>query len=165
MQLTDYLSPYAAIDSRNVLNILADFFGLVVLPSVFFVGIFCDGFAGIFDSRTHTTCGISAASCDVENSNGEDALACQCSTGYKGAITWNGATASGTCVKTQCTDLDPDTLRFVSVTKDRGNEHGSKAIFTCENEFTLVGPRSITCDAPSEDAPWPTPPYCTGRLR
>ena len=90
---------------------------------------------------------------------------CQCATGYKGAITWNGATASGTCVKTQCTDLDPDTLRFVSVTKDRGNEHGSKAIFTCENEFTLVGPRSITCDAPSEDAPWPTPPYCTGRLR
>ena len=47
MQLTDYLSPYAAIDSRNVLNILADFFGLVALPSVFFVGIFCDGFAGI----------------------------------------------------------------------------------------------------------------------
>lgn len=111
-----------------------------------------------FYSRTHTTCVVSAASCNVENSNKQDGLACQCSIGYKGTITWNGATANGTCVKTRCTGIDNNTLQDVLVHKDKDDEHGSKATFTCNNGYVLIGNYSITCDAPREDAPWPKPP-------
>ena len=42
--------------------------------------------------------------------------------------------------------------------------HGSVATFSCQQGFSYSGDASITCDAASADAPWPTPsapPTCT----
>ena len=105
------------------------------------------------------TLDVSAASCDIEDSNKQDGLACQCSVGYTGAITWTGATPSGTCKRPQCTGFGT-TVANGSVTKDNGDNHGSKALFQCNAGYALIGPASITCDARSADAEWPTRPTC-----
>ena len=127
-----------------------------------FFSLLCDGCAGICLSHIRTTCGVSAASCDVANSNKRDGLACQCSDGYKGEIIWDEAKASGTCIKTQCSGTP--TLQNGNVVKDHGNDHGSTAFFECNTGYVLSGPQSITCDAPSADGCWPTSPTCTCKL-
>ena len=127
---------------------------VIAMPSL----VFCDC------THTHIHSRFSGATCNIENSNKQDGFACQCSVGYKGAITWSGAKSSGTCSKTQCTGIDAATLNHGSVTKDKGDDHGSKTTFQCNTRYVLVGPESIICDAASADAPWPTPPKCIGTL-
>lgn len=42
------------------------------------------------------------AVCDKENSNKAPGLACQCSDGYRGQISWNGSSAKGSCKAAPC---------------------------------------------------------------
>ena len=106
-----------------------------------------------------------AAPCDIVDSNKAAGLACKCKTGFKGTITWSGATASGSCTRTQCTGSNANAPANGAVAKSFGNYHGSKATFKCNNGFKLNVATPITCSAASADAAWPArlpPPQCTG---
>ena len=108
-----------------------------------------------------------AAECNVANSDEGAGLACACNTGYGGTITWDGATLSGTCTRTQCTGSYADAPAGGAVTKSDGDNHGSEATFSCDDGFTFNGANPITCDAASADADWPAPnttPQCTRKL-
>ena len=117
---------------------------------IFVNSVFCD-------LLIHT-----AAQCLVENSNQQPGTACQCNTGFKGQITWNGHIQSGDCTATKCTDFGEFAHGTVNKTKE--DRHGSVATFACETGYTLNGPDSITCSAPSADAQWPQAPECIGVL-
>ena len=113
------------------------------------------------------TCVSLAAECNIANSNDAAGLACACNTGYRGTITWDGATPSGTCTRTQCTGSHADAPENGAVTKTSDDHHGSEATFSCDNGFTLNGANPITCDAESADVDWPAPnttPQCTRTL-
>ena len=156
MHLPNSLAPYATNHFCSLLPQLTDLDVLASLAQFILMASFA------FFNYIHAyTLDFAAASCDIENSNTLDGFACQCSVGYKGAITWTGDTSSGTCSKTQCTGFGT-TFDNGSVTKNNGDDHGSKASFQCNTAagYVLVGPASITCDAPSADAEWPTRPTC-----
>ena len=104
-----------------------------------------------------------AASCTVKNSNRKPGTECECLPGFRGEITWNGDSITNTsaCIATKCTHF-VDLIVNGSFSKSRGDVHDSVANFTCDNGFELVGNASITCNALSADAPWPTAPGCTG---
>ena len=66
---------------------------------------------------------------------------------------------------TKCTGTQPAAPSNGEVSLSDGNQHGSKATFSCKTGFKLGGATSITCDAKSADTPWPTPseaPSCEG---
>lgn len=98
-----------------------------------------------------------AAECVVENSNRQPGTACECLPGFKGEITWDGdsTTDESACIATNCTNF-VDSLANGEFVKSNGDLHGSVANFTCNDRFILFGSSSITCDAPIEDAPWPS---------
>ena len=98
-----------------------------------------------------------AATCVVTNSNRKPGTACQCLPGFKGEITWDGdsTTSESACTATNCTDF-VESLANGDFTKSNGDLHGSVATFTCKDRYILFGPSSITCDAPIEDAAWPS---------
>ena len=115
-------------------------------------------------SRLHVS---AAGPCTIENSNNADGLACACNDGYRGSITWNRATASGSCSLTLCTGSHADAPENGIVTKTNGDETGSVATFSCKNGFRLNDAMPITCSAVGVDTPWPAPnstPQCTGKL-
>ena len=104
--------------------------------------------------------------CTVANSNKVAGPACACLTGYKGTITWVGDKPSGSCTRTQCTGTYATAPADGKVSLSDGNNHGSKATFSCKDGFKQSGAVSITCDAKSADTAWPAPseaPKCTGR--
>ena len=108
-----------------------------------------------------------AAPCNIANSNNAAGTACACNAGFRGTITWNGATASGTCTRTQCTGSHANAPANGAVTKTSGDNHGSRATFSCNAGFRLNDAMPITCDAASADAAWPAPnttPQCTRTL-
>ena len=61
----------------------------------------------------------------------------------------------GVKIETKCTNF-VDSFANGEFVKSNGDLHGSVANFTCNDRFILFGPSSITCDAPTEDAPWPS---------
>ena len=104
-----------------------------------------------------------AAPCSVANSNNVAGLACKCKTGFKGTITWSGATASGSCKQTKCTGANANAPANGAVSKSKSDEHGSKATFKCNDGFKLNGATPVTCSAANADVSWPTPkiaPQC-----
>ena len=105
-----------------------------------------------------------AAECNIANSNKAAGTYCKCSPGFKGTITWSGATPSGTCTRTQCTGPNANAPANGGVSKSDLDNHGSKATFTCKDGFRVDGANPITCAAKSADAAWPSPPQCTGTL-
>ena len=110
---------------------------------------------------------VTAAPCSIANSNKAAGLACKCNTGFKGTITWSGATASGSCSRTQCSGSNANAPANGGVSKSNGNYHGSKATFKCNNGFKLNVATPITCSAASANAAWPArqpPPQCTRTL-
>ena len=117
---------------------------------------------------THmNACHSTAAPCNIVNSNNAAGLACTCDIGYRGAITWNGATPNGTCAPTQCMGSHANAPANGDVRKSNGDNHGSVATFICNTGFKLNGATPITCNAASADAAWPAPnttPQCTGKL-
>ena len=117
--------------------------------------------------RTCVLSVVTAAPCNIANSNNAAGLSCACNTGYRGTITWNGATPSGTCTPTQCTGSHANAPSNGDVAKTHSNNHGSVATFSCNDGFELNGATPITCSAASADAAWPAPnttAQCTGKL-
>ena len=118
-------------------------------------------------ARPHAQCdvNITAAACDIVNSNKVAGPTCTCLPGFKGSITWNGDQPSGTCTPTQCTGTHATAPANGEVSLSDGVKHGSVATFTCKAGFKRSGAASITCDAKSADTAWPLPseaPKCTG---
>ena len=110
---------------------------------------------------------FSAAPCSIANSNNAPGLSCACKTGYKGTISWNGATPIGSCTPTECTGDNANPPANGAVSKRNGDQHNSVAVFSCNDGFILSGPAAIVCYAASADEPWPAPevpPTCTGVL-
>ena len=108
---------------------------------------------------------FSAAPCSIANSNNAPGLSCACKTGYKGTISWNGSTHSGSCTPTKCTGDNANAPQNGAVAKSKGSQHGSVARFGCNPGFILLGTPAITCNAARGDASWPVPkvaPLCTG---
>ena len=108
---------------------------------------------------------VAAAKCNIANSNGVVGHACACSSGYRGSIKWKGDQPSGTCTPTQCTGPRPTAPANGTVRLTNGVKHGSKAIFTCNDGFSLSGASSVVCDAEHADKDWPAleeAPKCTG---
>ena len=110
---------------------------------------------------------MTAAACTIANSNNAAGLECACKPGYKGTITWSGATASGSCTRAKCTGANANAPANGSVGKSNSDYHGSKATFKCNDGFKLNGATPITCSAATADAAWPAPnktPECPGTL-
>ena len=108
-----------------------------------------------------------AAPCNVANSNNAAGSDCSCKPGYKGTITWSGATASGSCKQTKCTGANANAPANGAVTKSNSENHLSVATFSCNKGFKLNGATPITCNAENADASWPAPntaPQCTRTL-
>ena len=98
---------------------------------------------------------VAAAPCNVSNSTKKRGPDCICLVGYKGYITWDGVTASGSCTETQCTGNYTDPPKNGRVSLTDGDRHGSTATFTCNDGYEIVGTKSITCDAKEADEEWP----------
>ena len=110
------------------------------------------------------TCIPAEIPCTVKNSNGKPGRDCACASGYNGVVTWVDGVSVGTCNPTKCTGSQADAPINGRVDLSDGVNHGSIAVFYCNDGCTQTGVRSIVCDAKDQDTSWPEPserPTCT----
>jgi hypothetical protein len=67
------------------------------------------------------------------------------------------STSDATCTATHCTGASTTAPTNGSASASDGSKHGSTATFACDAGFLFSGTRSVTCVAPSADAPWSAP--------